>query len=368
MNRLNAIGGRRISWRQSVLAASATLLLVVQSFPSGSSRVADPYPLEYPAYFGNRFFIPADNPITRQGVQLGRALFYDPMLSSNGKVSCASCHRQEQAFSDGLRFSMGVDSVVTRRNSMSLANLLWVRNLFWDGRSHSLEEQASIPMFDVHEMNQPADISALKLRPSRHYQQLCEGAFGDDKITGDRIVKALAQFERTLISAQAPYDRYLTGAYTPKPAEQRGLDLFMGHQASSGMQVNCTHCHGSPRMMVELFHNNGLDKDPSDYGREDFTQDAGDRGRFRIPTLRNISATAPYMHDGRFATLRQVLDHYSDHIQPSATLSSFISDSTDASGRRGLLLDDRQKNDIIAFLHMLTDSTFLSNPDLGPPQ
>ncbi|MEJ1241717.1 cytochrome c peroxidase [Chryseolinea sp. T2] len=356
-----------INSRRLVAVGVLTIALSV-SFPAGSSRTSDPYPLSYPAYFGNRFVIPPDNPITREGVKLGRALFYDPVLSSNGKVSCSSCHQQQKAFSDGFRFSIGVDNVVTPRNSMSLANLLWVKNLFWDGRSHSLEDQASIPMFDVHEMNQPADLSALKLRASKYYQQLFEDAFGDRKITGDRLIKALAQFERTLISADAPYDRYLTGVYTPTPTEQRGLDLFMGHKASSAAQVNCAHCHGSPKLMVELFHNNGLDQDPRDHGREVFTQDKGDRGRFRVPTLRNIAVTAPYMHDGRFETLRQVLDHYSDHVQPSETLSSFIADSAAADGRRGYLLTDGQKNDIVAFLNMLTDSTFLTNPDFGPPQ
>lgn len=353
--------------RGKTYALLCTIVLVLTaSSPADILRSRDPYPLLYPAYFGNRFEIPTDNPTTKQGVQLGRALFYDPILSSNGKVSCASCHQQDKAFSDGFRFSIGVDSVPTRRNSMSLANLLWVQNLFWDGRSRSLEDQASIPMFDVHEMNQPADISALKLRQHPEYRKMFEAAFGDRVISGDRVIKALAQFERTLISANSPYDKYLSGAYTPSLAEQRGMDLFMGHNAT-GIRTSCAHCHGSPRLMVELFHNNGLDKEPADYGREDFTQDPADRGRFRVPTLRNIAVTAPYMHDGRFVTLREVLDHYSDHIQPSGTLSSFIADSTDAAGRRGLLLNDDQKNDIVAFLEMLTDSTFLINPDLGPP-
>lgn len=348
-----------------VATICCALVLLALPFRAGSSRVLDPFPLDYPAYFGNRYFIPPDNPTTRQGVLLGRTLFYEPLLSSNGKISCASCHRQERAFTDGRRFSIGVDGVATKRNSMSLANLLWVRNLFWDGRSRSLEEQAHVPMLDVHEMNQSAELSAGKLRGDRHYQKLFAAAFGNDSITGDRIAKALAQFERTLISAKAPYDDYLTDAYAPRPDEQRGMDLFMGRNVSS-TRVNCVHCHGSPRLMVELFHNNGLDTDPADYGREDFTRDKGDRGRFRVPTLRNIAVTAPYMHDGRFATLREVLDHYSDHIQSSATLSSFIPDSTDGNGRRGLLLNDGQKEDIIAFLGLLTDSTFLTNPDLGP--
>lgn len=332
---------------------------------AGSVRPADPFPLNYPAYFGNRIFIPADNPLTSDGVRLGRALFYDAGLSANGRISCASCHRQERAFTDGRKFSIGVDGIPTRRNAMSLANLLWVRNFFWDGRSHSLEEQASVPMTDPHEMDQPAEVSAAKLRSNTGYRKLFKAAFGDDAVTGDRIVKALAQFERTLISAQAPYDRYLAGSYVPTPEEQRGMDLFMGHPSSMA-RVNCVHCHGSPRLMVELFHNNGLDAEPADFGREDFTRDVSDRGRFRVPTLRNIAVTGPYMHDGRFATLNEVLDHYSDHIQVSATLSSFIPDSTDRSGRRGLLLDDAQKKDIVAFLNMLTDSTFLTNPEMGP--
>lgn len=356
-----------LSKRTKPLCAITLCVLAALPFPAGGRRAIDPYPLEYPTYFGNRFSIPADNPTTRQGVQLGRALFYDPILSSNGKVSCATCHQQQRAFTDGRAFSLGVDTVPTRRNSMSLANLLWVRNLLWDGRSTGLEAQALVPMLDAHEMNQSPEVSAGQLQNNTRYRQMFAAAFGDEKITGDRIVKALAQFERTLISAGALYDAYLTGTYTPRPEEQRGMELFMGRQTASATRVNCVHCHGSPRLMVELFHNNGLDRIPADHGREEFTQDAGDRGRFRVPTLRNIGVTGPYMHDGRFATLREVLDHYSDHIQDSETLSSFIPDSTDASGRRGLLLNEREKEDIIAFLHMLTDSTFLTNPEFGPP-
>lgn len=344
-----------------VLAA----LLAVCQLLAGSVRPTEPFPLQYPAYFGNRFVIPPDNPLTIDGVRLGRALFYDKRLSSNGAISCASCHEQARAFSDGRKLSIGVDGVPTKRNAMSLVNLLWVRNFFWDGRASSLEEQASVPMNDPHEMNQSADASATKIGGDKNYQSMFAAAFGDRAITGERIVKALAQFERSLISANAPYDRYLTGRYTPSPDEQRGMELFMGHAASVA-RVNCAHCHGSPRLMVELFHNNGLDAMPSDAGREDFTKDAGDRGRFRVPTLRNIAVTAPYMHDGRFNTLHDVLDHYSDHILESETLSSFIPDSTDGSGRRGLLLSEVQKNDIIAFLRMLTDSTFLTNRELGP--
>lgn len=340
-------------------------MVTAVAIPAGGLRPADSYPLTYPSYYGNRFVIPESNPLTREGVALGRALFYEPALSSNGKVSCATCHQQKYAFTDNRRFSIGVDGVPTRRNAMSLANLLWVRNLLWDGRSPSLEEQAVVPLTDTHEMDQLPGVSAYKLQRMRHYPPLFKAAFGSDSITGENIVKAIAQFERTLISADAPYDRYLTGSYEPAEREQRGMDLFMGRVATT--RVNCVHCHGSPRMMVELFHNNGLDATPSDHGREDATRDVGDRGRFRVPTLRNIALTAPYMHDGRFNTLEEVLDHYSDHIRESGTLSSFIPAVTDERGRRGMLLTPEQKEDIVSFLQMLTDSTFVTNPEFGPP-
>ncbi|MBT1710603.1 cytochrome-c peroxidase [Fulvivirgaceae bacterium PWU5] len=351
------------TWRLAVvLVGSFCLLASTQQDPV-------PYTLKYPANFGSRFNIPADNPMTQEGVHLGRMLFYEPALSVNNTLSCASCHQQALAFTDGKAFSEGVDGTRTRRNAMSLSNLLWVRSYFWDGRADNLEAQAIVPLTDVHEMGQPLEAAAQKLQKKVIYSALFRQAFGSDQITPDRIVKALSQFERSLISADAPYDRYLRGEYKPTVQELVGITLFfMSPMTGMGARgANCTHCHGTPKTFLDVFHNNGLDTIAKDAGRFDFTSRAEDRGRFRVPTLRNIALTGPYMHDGRFRTLEDVLDHYSDHIQSSATLSPFITNEAGTGGSRGLQLTAQEKKALVAFLTMLTDSTFITNPAFADP-
>jgi cytochrome c peroxidase len=306
----------------------------------------------YPAYFGNRIDIPVDNPMTVQGIQLGRILFYETALSVNHQLSCATCHRQELAFTDGRKFSAGVDGVLQERNTMSLANLLWVRNFFWDGRARGLEQQAQTPLTNPHEMGQSLAVSATRLQGMSIYPPLFRAAFGSDTVTGGRILKALAQFERTLISANSRYDQYLRGSYQPTAAEAAGIEIFYG-------KGGCGHCHGGPKTYSELYHNNGLDSVSRDPGREKITGQAYDRGRFRVVTLRNIALTAPYMHDGRFGTLEDVVDHYSDHIVSSVTMSPFI--------RGNLNLTAVEKKDLLSFLRMLTDSSFITDPRFSNP-
>ena len=369
--------------KNTPIASTATALLVVSiGLMAFALRPVSPHPvkLEYPAYYGNRIDIPDDNPTTVEGVELGRRLFYEPSLSANGKISCASCHRQELAFTDGKRFSTGFDGTPTTRNAMSLVNLLWVRNFFWDGRARGLEEQAQTPLTHPHEMGQSLCQSAQKLQQRKDYKSRFLSAFGTAKISGDLICMALAQFERTLISANSRYDRYLRGEYTPTAAEAEGIRLFFDNAdpraaaqpdsrpESMSAGAGCAHCHGGPKTYNELFHNNGLDSFPdngfegllADKGREDVTGQSIDRGRFRVVGLRNIALTAPYMHDGRFATLEQVLDHYSDHIAASPTLSPFLKAG-------GLGLSAKEKNDIIAFLQMLTDSSFIKDQRFANP-
>lgn len=185
-----------------------------------------PYRLVFPLSFGGRFTIPADNPTTQEGVYLGRMLFYEPRLSSTKTISCATCHQQARAFTDGLPQSVGVTGKRTQRNSMSLVNLLWVRQLFWDGRSNSLEEQAMVPLGHADEMGAKPGEAARALQKTTSYPALFKRVFGSDTITDARISKALAQFERTLISANSPYDRYVQGQYQLTESEQRGLQLF----------------------------------------------------------------------------------------------------------------------------------------------
>jgi cytochrome c peroxidase len=370
VKQMQKIGTAASIQHQGVLLAAAICLFLFSGLVQRHSETEpEPYTLQYPGNFGGRFNIPEGNPMTKEGVALGRMLFYEKSLSANGKISCESCHQQRLAFTDGMPFSKGVDGSFTARNSMSLANLLWVRNFFWDGRATSLEEQATFPLTDIHEMGQPLETSARKLRQMDVYKISFRNAFGSDSISPALIVKAISQFERTLISADSRYDRYLAGNYKPTREELEGMELFMGAPAPEKKLrgANCGHCHGGPKTFLELFHNNGLDSISKDSGREKFTGQASDHGRFRVPTLRNIALTAPYMHDGRFSTLEQVLDHYNEHVAPSPNLSSFLQNVSNEKNGKSLMLTKGEKNNIISFLHMLTDSTFINNPEFTNP-
>lgn len=328
----------------------------------------EPFVLSYPSYFGNKIYENSDNPLTTNGVALGRMLFYEKALSANNNISCGTCHQQELSFTDGKRFSEGTDGTLTDRNAMALVNLLWVNNFFWDGRARGLENQVVIPLTDAHEMGQTLDISRQKLQEMPIYPPMFKAAFGTEKITEKQIIYALAQFTRTLISENAKYDQYLQGNYQPSAAELRGIALFFGHEEGGGMQrVACGHCHGGPKTFTELYHNNGLDAVAQDIGRAAFTGLAADTGRFRVATLRNIALTAPYMHDGRFETLEEVLDHYSEHIKTSPTLSPFLRNASGEQGVYGLQFKREEKEDIIRFLNLLTDTTFISNPLFADP-
>lgn len=349
-----------------------SILLVAGLSIAGFRRQGpEPLRIDYPAYFGNRTFVPDDNPTTVEGVALGRRLFYEKALSASQQISCGTCHKQELAFTDGKVFSTGVDGSLQPRNTMSLVNLLWVRNFFWDGRVTGLEMQAAVPLTNDHEMGQSLEVSAALLSKDVAYRSLFSKAFGTDSITGEGIVKALSQFERTLVSANSPYDRYLRGEYQPRAAELNGISLFYGNpDAVRNLRgAGCAHCHGGPKTYIELYHNNGLDTIPADSGREKVSGQSYDRGRFRVVSLRNIALTAPYMHDGRFNTLEEVLSHYNEHIKRSKTLSPFLQGVGNSNAPDGLTLGltDREKKDLLAFLQMLTDSTFITDKRFSDP-
>jgi cytochrome c peroxidase len=218
-------------------------------------------------------------------------------------------------------------------------------------------------------MGQSLVLSSKKLGKTANYPALFKLVYGDNTITGERICKAIAQFERTLISANSKYDQYLRGNYKPTEEELKGMALFnTSPQPAKGIRgANCAHCHGGPKTYMELFHNNGLDSIPKDAGIEALTGLPGDRDRFKVPTLRNIALTAPYMHDGRFKTLDEVIDHYSDHIQESASLSTFLRGESNEPGGKSLKLQLHEKREITAFLNMLTDTDFITNPNFSDP-
>ena len=326
------------------------------------------YELELPDGFAPPI-IPPDNPLTTQGIALGRQLFYDPILSQDQSRSCASCHHQDKAFSDGAPFSFGVLGIEGRRNSMALINLAFNPNgFFWDGRALSLEEQAVFPVEDHDELNANWGEVVERIQDHETYPQQFRQAFGielRDEITRDLVVKAIAQFERTLISLNSRFDSIvLQGKGWPSEAEKRGIDLFfIEPNVQTLNHPGCSHCHLRPFFTDNSFRNNGLDsvanlEDFEDFGRGEFTQSRFDNGRFRVPTLRNIEFTAPYMHDGRFATLEEVIDSYSKGghgvINEDANIRPFI-------------ITEQDKQDLIAFLKMLSDTSFLTNPDFSSP-
>jgi len=305
--------------------------------------------------------IPADNPMTVEGVALGRKLFYDGLLSKDGRMSCATCHLQEHGFAEPRQTSQGVfPDAIGPRNAMALINLGWVRTgLFWDGRSATLEEQALDPIRNPLEMATTWPEVEAKLNAHDEYPELFKRAYGVDYIDSLTVAKALAQFERTLISGNSKFDRwYNRQEIMLNDQEIRGFILYTTEEA------DCFHCHGLGGLITDnLFHNNGMDTEFPDKGRYDVTGNPADIGKFRTPTLRNIEMTAPYMHDGRFFTLEEVLDHYSDHVTWSPTISPLM----ELVGSNGAQLTQQQKEDLLAFLRTLTDHEFLNNPDFSDP-
>ncbi|MDH3651442.1 MAG: cytochrome-c peroxidase [Saprospiraceae bacterium] len=315
-----------------------------------------PYDLSLSASFPE-IPIPADNPLTNEGVTLGRMLFFDPILSRDSTQSCGSCHMQRFAFSDSLKFSLGIQKMKGSRNGMPIFNCAWSENLFWDGRSLGLENQALAPVENPIEMHESWRNAVRKLERSDLYPQLFSAAFGKEGIDKYLVAKALAQFERTLISEDSKYDRALRDEETFTKQELRGLNLFFTEKA------DCFHCHGNILFTDLTFHNIGLDSVSTDYGLENYSGRRRDRGKFKTPTLRNLLFTAPYMHDGRFSTLEEVVDFYSEGVERSPTIDPLMKNVA----RGGVHLTVREKKDLIAFLLTLTDSTFIIDPKFSNP-
>ncbi len=364
----------------SAVWGSATAIILVacednNTFPAPKGQ----YPLEQlPAYFGKNFQIPADNLLTYEGVELGRMLFYETKLSANNQISCASCHQQSKAFTDGLAVSVGVEGRKRDVGSMSLSNLLWQKKFNWNGSASTLEEQVVMPIQHPNEMNQSLAISAQKLQATNNYPQKFKEVFKSEQITPQNIAKALAQFLRTLISANSKFDKVLRGEAQLTESEQRGRVLFFTHPIAGQLRGgNCGDCHGG--LMVggtapdfQGFHNNGLDTDANlKNGLFDITKNPNDKGKFKAPSLRNIALTAPYMHDGRFQTLEEVLNHYNEHIKMSSSLDVLITEASNnlfvPPNTVDLGLTAQEKADIIAFLRTLTDEEFINNPKFKQP-
>lgn len=314
--------------------------------------------------------LPADNPLTKAGVELGRMLFYEKQLSRDGRLACADCHRQEEGFSDPRTLSLGVDNLPGTRQSMAVFNLAWHKNgLFWDGRSPNLRHQALQPIQDPLEMDESLENVIAKISQRRPYRDQFVRAFGDEEVTAARIGLALEQFMLSIVSADSKYDRYLRGEVLLTESEERGRVLFFGEYDPTGARkgAECFHCHGGFNFTNDLFMNNGLDTDAAftDLGRFEVTGNPQDRAKFKTPTLRNITRTAPYMHDGRFSTLEEVIEHYNTGVQLSSTVDFLLSFNLNPGGLR---LDEQDKADLVAFLHTLTGASLHSNPAFARPR
>ena len=320
-----------------------------------------PYNLEIPALFADKLIapiIPADNLLTKEGVALGKKLFFDTILSGDETQSCASCHSPQKSFTDQQPFSVGVAGNSGTRNAMPLFNLAWNfdERFAWDGKELSLERQALEPVSNPVEMHSDWKKIGKKLAASSKYKDLFLQAFGSSIIDSTSITKAIAQFERTLISGNAKFDKYLRGETTLTAEEQNGFDVFMDE--SKG---DCFHCHGSdnnPLWTDNKFHNNGLDHTFTDLGFGAVTGDPNDNGKFKSPSIRNLVFTAPYMHDGRFATLEEVINHYSEGLKKSSTIDPLMKKVNEG----GIRLSLEEKTNLKAFLQTLSDYDFVRNP------
>jgi len=367
--------------------ALATGILACKDMPNKDPEPGDlesipynpqPYTIVKPSFFPN-VPVPADNPMTADAVQLGRRLFYDPILSADSTMSCASCHLPQGNFTDSKAVSIGIDGIAGRRSSMALLNIAYATNgLFWDGRSPSLEDQALRPVEDPIELHNtwPQVIEKLKSHPT--YPAFFRKAFGindRDQITKELAAKAMAQFERILISSgTSKFDEFKQGNIDVFDDEELdGFLMYFEEAWQYGLNLpdaQCFHCHGGITLTGNNYFNNGLDSVGSldeftDLGRFEVTGNHSDKGKFRTPTLRNIALSAPYMHDGRFQTLEEVVENYSKkgfgvaNEDPNLPLMGLNAPNN--------TLSEAHKKAIVKFLHTLTDTVFVKNPDIQNP-
>ncbi len=313
--------------------------------------------------------LPIDNPLTEQGVALGRMLFFDPILSKDSTISCNTCHIQNRAFAESRKTSRGIRGQIGTRNAMPLYNLMWQKRFFWDGRENILRDQILGPIQEHNEMDMNLFNLALKLNASNRYLPLFKRAFGVQNITPSEVSKALEQFLITMISFNSKIDqlRGRTDSLNVVSASAlRGLNLFMKPVEDGG--ADCFHCHSNMPFFgvtsaAESMSNNGLDEDFIDKGFGNVTGRPTDNGKFKIPSLRNVALSAPYMHDGRFATLEDVVDFYSDQVK----FNSPNLDINIAAHGKQLSLTQQQKDDLVEFLRHLTDNEFINNPKFKNP-
>jgi cytochrome c peroxidase len=324
---------------------SRRLFILIFSLGLMASYIDDSYILEYPEYFPEPTYNFDNNPLTISKIALGRALFYDPILSQDSTISCASCHSPYNAFAHTDHdLSHGINDEIGNRNASALFNLAWHESFMWDGAINHLDMQALAPISHAKEMGEDIKNVVRKLQNKAIYPPLFEAAFNDSIITGAKVLKALSQFQISLVSATSKYDEVKKGEAVFTIQETNGYVLF---------QKNCNSCHTEPLFTNHQFANNGLSVDTTlnDFGKWTITQHSEDSLLFKIPSLRNLSYSYPYMHDGRFRKLNQVLKHYTSGISPHPTLAPELADS--------IQLTSNEKVDLIAFLLTLSDKSFI---------
>ena len=310
------------------------------------------YLIEKPTNFPEIVFDITGNPVTVNGVALGKKLFYEGRLSRNNTISCGFCHIQENAFTHhGHPVSHGIDNKLGMRNALPIQNMAFLKNYTWDGVSHNLDERSLVPITTDFEMDSSIPEVIKKLNADPNYREMFKSAFGDENINGERISKALSQFMATMISSNSKYDQMKKGITTFTNEESQGYTLF---------QNKCTSCHSGELFTDESYRNTGMyyNSQYNDRGRYRVTLDWIDNMKFRVPSLRNVEYTAPYMHDGRFYTLEAVLNFYSDQVENQPNLDPLLQQN----GHIGIPMTNQEKQYIIAFLKTLSDKKFITNP------
>ncbi|MCC5936155.1 MAG: cytochrome-c peroxidase [Lunatimonas sp.] len=318
----------------------------------GETPLGDRLHFQKPVHFPEPSYTFRNNSVTEAGFQLGRALFFDPGLSRDGSVSCSSCHVQGHAFADTWLhpFSFGVEDRDGKRNAPPLFNLAFHREFFWDGGVTHLDFAPILAFESEIEMDLSFEEVVDRIRRHPKYPEKFREAFGIEEVAGPYVLHALSQFMVMMVSANTKYDHYINGDIQAlNTVELEGLALFRRH---------CESCHQEPLFTDLSYRNNGVQARITDLGRELVTEVPQDRAKFKVPSLRNIEVTSPYMHNARFETLKQVLDHYTDGVEDQVNIDPLVF----SDGRPTIQMSADDKEKVIAFLHTLTDHPFLSNP------
>jgi cytochrome c peroxidase len=328
------------------------IILVTAALFAGFSWKGEPPYLKVPATWPKPVYDFNQNPITDAKFQLGRRLFYDPILSRDGSISCASCHLQASGFTHTDHdLSHGIQDRIGNRNAPALSNLAWTNIFMWDGAVNHLDVQALAPISNETEMDESLLNVVRKLQKESSYNAGFKAAFGSGKITGQRVLLALSAFQVSLVSCDSKYDKVMRGQEKFTQPEENGYSLFKQH---------CASCHREPLFGGDRFERNGLAEDPDlkDLGRMAVTQNPDDRHKFKVPSLRNVQYSFPYMHDGRFKTLTQVIKHYNS-IADFSGLSSELA--------KPMNLQDNDRVDLVAFLKTLSDESFVRDRRFSDP-